>query len=159
MRWMRIGGAADRRRLLRDRVEDGLEIAGSARERVQGPGSSGELLAESRRTRVPTSGAYGPGGMWLSGATPCTLLREAAGAAILAPPPASLGAKRPQKSRTSRKAWSTSVSASRAGRLPAGAAGRSDQVLQGEPVPISPGSRQSRAKLKNDSLLSFGWIQ
>ena len=46
-----IGRAADPRRMLRDCVEHGLEIAGLARERAQDPDGSGELLADSRGTR------------------------------------------------------------------------------------------------------------
>ena len=46
-----VGRAADPRRLLRDRVEHRLEVAGGARERAQDPDGGGELLADSRGTR------------------------------------------------------------------------------------------------------------
>ena len=46
-----VGRAADPRRLLRDRVEDCLGIAGGARERAQDPDRGSELLADSGLTR------------------------------------------------------------------------------------------------------------
>jgi hypothetical protein len=46
-----VGRAADQRRMLRDCVEHGLEIAGLARERAQDPDGSGELFADFRGTR------------------------------------------------------------------------------------------------------------
>ncbi len=73
-----VGRAADPRCLFGDSVEHRLEVAGGARERAQDADGGGELLAHSRGTRGRRRpGPSGPGGMELSGVTPCSLLRRA----------------------------------------------------------------------------------